>query len=208
MAVTHWAFGSGALTTLITALMIVAPIALAQEAPQVVRELCAACHGLDGNGGQPLHAEYPKLAAKQSEYIKKQLRDYQGGRRKHLVMVPMVAKLTSEQIETVAAHYSAQASKPAGTTKPALLDLGKRIYQDGNVDNGVPACAGCHLPDASGNARYPHLAGQHAPYTYIELKKFASGERDNDRGLVMQSVALRLTDEEMRAVAEYLAGLK
>jgi cytochrome c553 len=199
---------TGLAMMLTAALAVVALSAAAQEAPPIVRELCVACHGIDGNGGLPLHAEYPKLAAKQAEYIRKQLRDYQSGRRKHAVMTPMAANLTPEQIDAVAAHYSAQGSKPAGATKPALLELGKRIYNDGNVDNGVPACAGCHLPDASGNSRYPHLAGQHAPYTYIELKKFASGERDNDRGLVMQSVALRLSDEEMRAVAEYLAGLK
>lgn len=201
-------FGSGLLSMLTATCGLVAPSASAQEAPPIVRELCVACHGIDGNGGQPLHAEYPKLAAKQAEYIRKQLRDYQSGRRKHAVMTPMAANLTPEQIDAVAAHYAAQTSKPAGATQPALLELGKKIYNDGNVDNGVPACAGCHLPDASGNARYPHLAGQHAPYTYMELKKFASGERDNDRGLVMQSVALRLSDEEMRAVAEYLAGLK
>jgi cytochrome c553 len=176
--------------------------------PKVVREVCAACHGMDGNGSQPLHAEYPKLAAKQSAYLKKQLNDYRTGKRKSLIMTGFAANLTPEQIDEVSAYFAGQSSKPSGVNNSALLPLGRKIFLDGNVDSGVPACAGCHLEDASGNVRYPHLAGQHAPYTYGELRKFANGERDNDRGLVMQSVMLRMTEEEMKAVAEYIASLK
>lgn len=182
--------------------------AVAAEPPATVRSVCVACHGLDGNGGQPLVAEYPKLAGLQSEYIKKQLRDYQSGKRRHPIMAPMAANLTPEQIDEVAAHYSAQPGQPSAVTNRGLVELGKRIYLDGNVDSGVPACAGCHLPDATGTSRYPNLAGQHAPYTLIQLKQFASSARENDRGLVMQSVALRMTEDEMKAVAEYLATLK
>jgi cytochrome c553 len=187
---------------------LVASVALATEPPVTVTSVCAACHGLDGNGGQPLVAEYPKLAGLQSEYIKKQLRDYQSGKRRHPVMAPMAANLTPEQIDEVAAHYSVQPGQPSAVTNRGLVELGKRIHLDGNVDSGVPACAGCHLPDATGTSRYPNLAGQHAPYTLIQLKQFASSARDNDRGLVMQSVALRMTEDEMKAVAEYLATLK
>jgi cytochrome c553 len=182
--------------------------ASANEAPKLVREMCSACHGLDGNGSQPLHPEYPKIAGMHSRYIVKQLRDYQGGKRKSPVMAPMVANLTAEQIEEVATHYSSQANKPNTVSNPRLLERGRQIYHDGNPKTAVPSCSGCHLPDASGDARYPHLAAQHAPYTYAELKKFASGERDNDRGLVMQAVALRMTDDEMKAVAEYIASMK
>jgi cytochrome c553 len=180
----------------------------ADDLPKVVREVCIACHGLDGNGSQPLHPEYPKLAAKQSEYLKKQLRDYQSGKRKSPIMAPMAAGLTPEQIEEVANYYAAQPNKPNTVGNPSLVELGKKVYQDGNPDSGVPACSGCHLQDATGNSRYPHLAAQHAPYTYSQLKQFASSERENDRGLVMQSLAVRMTDAEMKAVAEYLASLK
>lgn len=180
----------------------------AAEAPQVVREVCAACHGVDGNGGQPLLTEYPKLAGLQVDYLRKQLRDYQSGKRKNPVMAPMAANLTPEQVDEVAAYFAAQPGKPNSVANPGLLELGRKIYLDGNVDSGVPACAGCHMPDATGTSRYPRLAAQHAPYAYGELKKFLNGGRDNDRGLVMQSVALRMTDEEMKAVAEYIASLK
>lgn len=180
----------------------------AEGVPELVRGVCSACHGLDGNGGDPKHTEYPKLAGKQSAYLRKQLQDYQQGKRKSIVMNQLVANLTPEQIAEVSAYYASQTSRPAAVSNSALLELGKKVYVDGNVDNGVPACAGCHLPDGSGNMRYPHLAGQHVLYTYQELKKFASGERDNDRGLVMQAVATRMTDEEMKAVSEYLATLK
>jgi cytochrome c553 len=108
----------------------------------------------------------------------------------------------------VSAHFAAQPNKPNTVSSPALIEPGRKLYQDGDAESGVPACAGCHLPDATGNSRYPHLAAQHALYTYNELKKFANGGRDNDRGLVMQSVTLRMTDGEMKAVAEYLASLK
>ncbi|BAU46731.1 cytochrome C [Sulfurifustis variabilis] len=199
------------LTLALTAVVAMGPhVARAgtSDAPEVVRSVCAGCHGADGNGGNPTSAEFPKLAGKQSAYLRKQLKDYQTGKRKSPVMAPLAAALSPEQIEAVSAHYAEQTSRPATVTQSALLATGKKVYVDGNVESGVPACAGCHLPDASGNMRYPHLAGQHAPYTYAELRKFASGERDNDRGLVMQAVAARMTDEEMKAVSEYLAGLE
>lgn len=180
----------------------------AAEMPTIVREMCTACHGADGNGGQLLVAEYPKLAGKQREYLKKQLLDYQAGRRKNLVMAPMVANLTPEQIEEASAYYSTQPNKPNTVVNFSLLGAGKKVYDDGNPERGVPACAGCHLPDARGNTRYPHLAGQNAQYSYNELKKFASGERENDRGLVMQSLTMRMTDAEMKAVSEYIMSLK
>lgn len=194
--------------TIAFAAVVASSAAPASDVPELVRAVCSACHGVDGNGGDPKHTEYPKLAGKQSAYLRKQLKDYQDGKRKSIVMSQFAANLTPEQIEEVSTYYARQTSRPAAVTNSALLELGKRIYGDGNAESGVPACAGCHLPDASGNMRYPHLAGQHALYTYNELKKFASGERDNDRGLVMQAVATRMTDEEMKAVSEYLASLK
>lgn len=185
-----------------------AGLARADDTPETVRTLCAGCHGVDGNGGNPARPEYPKLAGKRSAYLKKQLLDYQTGKRKSPIMEPLAAALSAEQIDQVSAHYAQQTGRSSTVTQPRLVDAGKKVYAQGNADSGVPACGGCHQPDASGDMRSPRLAGQHAPYTYGELRKFASGERDNDRSLLMQAVAMRMTDEEMRAVSEYLASLE
>jgi cytochrome c553 len=180
-------------------------------APDTARKLigqsCAACHGVDGNGTAPPNPLYPKLAAKQAAYLAKQLKDFQSGTRASEIMAPWVAALGPDEITVIAEWYAAQTSRREPVRRPELLELGRRVYLDGNVETGLPACAGCHREDASGTNRFPHLAGQHAQYTYRELQRFASGERDNDRGLVMQSVAIRMTDEEMQAVAEYLMSL-
>lgn len=187
---------------------LAAPVHADDDVPELVRTLCAGCHGVDGNGANPARAEYPKLAGKRSAYLKKQLNDYRSGKRKSAIMAPLVSSLSAEQIDEVTAHYSRQTGKPSTVTNSDLIEIGRKIYQDGNVDSGVPACGGCHQPDASGDMRSPRLAGQHARYTYGELRKFATGERDNDRGQLMQAVAMRMTDEEMRAVSEYLASLE
>lgn len=180
----------------------------AAEPPKIVKEVCVACHGLDGNGGQMLIPEYPKLAGMDAKYLKKQLLDFQKGKRKDPVMAPMAEPLSPEQIDEVAAHFAAQPVKPNTVSNPGLLEPGKRLYLDGNTDSGVPSCSGCHLPDGKGDSRYPLIAAQHAAYVYSQLKKFKSGERENDRGLVMQSVTLRMTEAEMKAVAEYVTSIK
>ena len=108
----------------------------------------------------------------------------------------------------LAAYFAGQKNKPGKIEFPDLAALGKKYYAEGNPEVGVPACSGCHNPDASGTDKYPHLAGQHAAYTYQQLKRFASSERENDRGLVMQSLAMRMTEQEMKAVAEYIMGMK
>lgn len=197
-----------AVTLALAAIVVLASPAEPNQVPEVVRTLCSGCHGVDGNGGDPARADYPKLAAKRSAYLKKQLKDYQTGKRKSAVMSPFATALSAQQIDEVSAHYARQTGRSATVTNSNLIEFGKKIYVEGNVESGVPACGGCHQPDASGDMRSPRLAGQHVPYTYGELKKFASGERDNDHGLVMQAVATRMTDEEMKAVSEYLTSLE
>jgi cytochrome c553 len=108
----------------------------------------------------------------------------------------------------LALYFAAQKNKPNAVNNPELLEFGRKFYTEGNPDQGVPACAGCHQPDGGGTSTYPHLAGQHASYVYQQMKRFASGERDNDRGLVMQSLAMRMTEQEMKAVSEYVTSLK
>jgi cytochrome c553 len=180
----------------------------AKKGETIASQVCLACHGVDGNGITPPNHDYPKLAGKQPEYLLKQLKDFKAGKRKNDIMAGMVASLSPDDMANLALHFAAQKNKPGAVSSPELLDFGKKFYTDGNPDQGVPACAGCHSPDGSGTSAYPHLAGQYASYVYQQLKRFASGERDNDRGLVMQSLSMRMTEQEMKAVSEYVTSLK
>ena len=173
---------------------------------QTITQTCQSCHG--AGGAAPIHPEYPRLAGLQAEYITKQLNDFKSGRRKSPIMVAFVADLTDDQIKGIAAYYNAQKPVAGDSRRPELMEAGRVIFKDGIVDTGIPACAGCHLEDGSGTTRFPRVAGQQAEYSYREMKKFNTAERDNDRGLAMQSVTLKMTDKEMRAVAEYMATLK
>ncbi len=180
----------------------------AKKGEAIATQICVACHGADGNGITPPNPDFPKLAGKQPEYLLKQLKDFKAGKRKNDIMAGMVASLSPDDMSNLALHFAAQKNKPGVVNNPELLDFGKKFYTDGNPDQGVPACAGCHSPDGSGTSAYPHLAGQYAGYVYQQLKRFASGERDNDRGLVMQSLSMRMTEQEMKAVSEYVTSLK
>jgi cytochrome c553 len=174
------------------------------KAAPIADSLCAPCHG--PRGYSPL-ASNPHLAGLQSQYLARQLVDYKEGRRKHDIMSPTAASLSAEDIDNLAAFFSRQPPAPGVVNDRSLLDLGKKVFLDGNVDSGVPSCSGCHYPDGKGTARFPRLAGQHATYIVQQLKDYASARRDNDRSKVMNSLAARMTEQEMRAVAEYIAGL-
>lgn len=179
-----------------------------EKGKQIAAQVCLACHGVDGNGAEPVNPEFPKLAGKQSEYLLKQLKDFKAGKRKNEIMASMVANLMPDDMANLSLYYAGQKAKPGVVKNPTLVALGKKIYMDGNPDAGVPACAGCHEADAFGDGFFPHLAGQHAEYTLLQLKRFNTGERDNDKGLAMQSVTAKMTEQEMRSVAEYLAGVQ
>lgn len=187
-----------------------APTAHAQtidkaKARTIVDRLCVACHGVDGNSPQPAH---PKIAGLQPEYLLKQLRDYKKGLRKSEVMEPMVKELAEDDMASLAAYYAEQKPKPGEARDGKLVEAGRKLYDDGIPDVGLPSCSGCHYPDGMGTPRFPRVAGQHSEYTYQQLKDFASGKRENDRGLAMQSVANRMNDQQMKAVSEYIAGMK
>ncbi|MDE2612544.1 MAG: c-type cytochrome [Burkholderiales bacterium] len=170
----------------------------------VATAVCAACHGEDGNSAVPM---FPKIAGLQESYLVKQLRDFKSGRRKSDVMAPVVADLKPEDMQPLAAYYSHLSLKPEVPGERRTTDLGKLIYFDGNEETGVPACVGCHQPAGAGHLLYPRIGGQHAVYVKQQLKNFASGERTNDANRFMRVVAQRMSDEEMDAVAAYLAGL-
>lgn len=179
-----------------------------QNAKQIVSQICIACHGMDGNGADPVNPEYPKIAGKQAAYLLKQLNDFKSGKRKSDIMESIASGIAAEDMHDLAMYFAGQKNKPGIVSNPDLLVSGKKYYDEGDADVGVPACAGCHNPDASGSDKYPHLAGQHAAYTYLQLKRFASSERENDRGLVMQSLAMRMSEQEMKAVSEYIMSIK
>lgn len=179
-----------------------------EKGKQMASQVCVVCHGIDGNGTEPTNPEFPKLAGKQPEYLFKQLKDFKAGKRKNEIMAGMVANLTPDDMANISLYYAGQKAKPGVVKNSALMAQGKKIYMDGNPDAGVPACAGCHEADATGYGTFPHLAGQHTEYTFLQLMRFNTGERDNDKGLAMQSVTAKMTEQEMRAVAEYLAGVQ
>lgn len=196
------------------ALVAVGGMAQAQDlarAQQVAGQLCAACHAQDGNSAA---AANPKIAGQIAEYLHKQLLDFKarGGAkpvRENPIMNGMVASLSEADMKNLAAYYAGQKLKPAVASDKELAALGQKIWRGGNAASGVPACAGCHGPDGAGMpAQYPRLSGQFADYVAAQLKAFRDGSRANDPNGMMRAVAARMSEREIRSVAEYAAGLR
>jgi len=167
---------------------------------------CAACHGPDGNSVNP---EWPKLAGQHADYLVKQLQFFEAGERENTTMKPMASVLDAQGREDVAAYYASQTVN-TGTADPRLVELGEKIYRGGNAESGIAPCMGCHGPSGAGNpaALYPALRGQHAKYVEIQLHGFAEGKRVNENAKkMMQLLAARMTNKEIRAVASYIQGL-
>jgi cytochrome c553 len=181
------------------------------KAQQIVSTVCAACHGADGNSVSPAN---PNLAGQQAEYIALQLTHFKDGTRSNPIMAGMVANLTPEDMKALGAYFAQQKPKVTGAKDPALVTAGQRLYRGGNSATGVPACAACHGPTGVGiPVRYPRLSGQYAEYTLTQLQAFKGNQRGMDKagkdvnGRVMVQIASRMSDPEMRAVADYAAGL-
>lgn len=169
--------------------------------------MCMGCHGADGNA--PSDA-FPNLAGQHADYLAKQLADFKAATdRNNPTMLGMVAALSKQDMQDLAAFYAAQTAKP-GMADEKQVELGKAVYRGGNLASGVPACMGCHAPNGNGNpgAKFPALKGQHAKYTAQQLRDFRDGKRKNDAGKMMRNVAARMTNAEIDAVAQYIAGLK
>ncbi|MFY9315953.1 MAG: c-type cytochrome [Burkholderiales bacterium] len=196
------------------------PAAAAAQAPAkpdaakgqaIASQTCAACHAADGNSQL---AANPKLAGQVYEYLHKQLVNFksQGDKkaeRENAVMAGMVAPLSPADMKDVAAYYASQKLKPAVARDKELAALGQKIYRGGNLSTGVAACAGCHGPTGAGMpSQYPRIAGQFSEYVEAQLKAFRSGARANDPNGMMRSVVARMSDREIQAVAEYVAGLR
>ncbi len=212
------------LAPLMLAAMLAAPaIAAAQDAkapakPDLAKgeakyaAVCAACHGADGNSGIPAN---PKLAGQHPQYLVKQLQEFKSDKRKSAVMKGFVAVLSDDDMTNIGAWLAAQKPKTGFAKDKDLVALGERIYRGGIPDRQIAACAGCHSPNGAGiPAQYPRMSGQHADYTEAQLTAFRAGAADAKasgarlNSLPMSNVAAKMNDREIKAVSDYIAGLR
>ncbi len=182
------------------------------RAKQIAETVCAACHGADGNSAVAVN---PNLAGQGAEYISRQLTNFKAGVRVNPIMQGMAAPLTPPEIVALGVYFSQQ--KPKGNTAkdPKLVEMAQTLYRAGDAATGLPACSACHSPTGAGIPKnYPRLSGQYSDYTYAQLKAFKAGERGNDKdgkdvqGRIMGAVAARMTDTQMKALADYASGLR
>ncbi len=167
------------------------------------KNVCVACHANDGSRGTPA---YPILQGQHPEYLVKQLTEFKAGIRQNAIMMGMAATLSPDDMRNVAAFYAGKEAKPGFAKNKDFVALGEKIYRGGIAERSVPACAGCHSPNGAGMPiQYPRLAGQHADYTEAQLVAFRSGARKNS--VPMMGVAAKLNDREIKALADYIAGL-
>lgn len=171
---------------------------------QQLAAACIACHVADGSRGLPAN---PLLQGQHPDYIVKQLTEFKGGKRKNAIMTGMAAPLQDEDMKHIAAFFGSKKPVEGAARHKDTLALGERIYRGGIIAKQVPACAGCHSPNGAGiPAQYPRLGGQHAEYLEAQMLGFRSGERANSAQ--MTAIAAKLNDAEIKAVSDYLAGLR
>jgi cytochrome c553 len=188
------------------------PAAPASNASEIVATVCVACHGNDGHSIAPM---YPNIAGLPAIYITTQLTHFKAGIRPGTVMPGFVATLSDTDMAALGSYFATQAPKLNVANDPALVRAGQTIFRAGIAGSSVPACAACHAPNGAGIPKiYPRVSGQWADYSYAQLTAFAAGERGNDaggkdaNGRIMAAIASRLTDAQMKAVAEYMQGLR
>ena len=206
------------LASLLTAAVLAAPVFsafAAGDAPKVAKPdlvkgeasytaVCAACHGADGNSAIAVN---PTLAQQHPEYLVKQLQEFKSGKRNNAVMKGFATMLTDEDMKNIAYWVASKPAKAGFAKDKDLVTLGERIYRGGIADRNIAACAGCHSPNGAGiPVQYPRLSGQHADYTVAQLNTFRDGTRANSQQ--MTKVAAKLNDKEIKAVADYIAGLR
>jgi cbb3-type cytochrome c oxidase subunit III len=166
--------------------------------------VCVSCHGAGGNSGTPAN---PKLAQQHPDYIVKQLQEFKSGKRPSPIMQGFAAQLTDADMKNIAAYVGSQTGKAGFAKDKDLVATGERIYRGGISNRQVAACAGCHSPNGAGiPSQYPRLSGQHADYVAAQLIAFREGARKNSPQ--MTAIASKMNDREIRAVADYVAGLR
>ena len=195
-------------------IMLLALVACGQAVAQVDAAagadkiaICLACHGQDGNVSQLPNV--PKIGGQSEKYLLKQMQDIKSGARAAPLMTGMLNTLDEQGLADVAAYYASQAA-PQGAAEQDKVALGETLYRAGNAQIGVAACSACHSPNGQGlgSAGYPALSGQDPAYTDLQLRAFRDGIRQNDDAEVMRSIAARLNDEEIAALASYVSGLR
>ena len=181
------------------------------KAKQIAETVCVACHGADGNSAT---SAYPLIAGQGADYLFKQLKEFKAEEgkpavRKNDIMMGMVAALSVEDMKSLAVYYSQQKLKPSAATEAKLVEAGKALWRKGDFERGIPSCAGCHGPSGAGiPSQYPRLSGQYAEYTSTQLKNFRSEERSNDPERMMRTIADKLSDKHIKALSDYIAGLR
>ena len=181
------------------------------KAKTIAESVCVACHGADGNSPTPAN---PILAGQHREYLQKQLTEFKStdGKpaiRNNAVMLGMTAALSTDDIRALSLYFSQQKQKPSKATDTKLVAAGQTLWRRGDPDKGIPACAGCHGPAGAGlPTQYPRLAGQYAEYTEAQLKNFRNEERSNDPERMMRTIADKLSDKQIKALSDYIAGLR
>lgn len=167
-------------------------------------QVCVACHTADGTRGSPAN---PILAGQHPEYLQKQLQEFKTGKRNNPIMKGFASALSDDDMRNVAAFYASKSAKPGFAKNKDSVKLGEKIYRAGIADKAVPACAGCHSPNGAGiPAQYPRIGGQHGDYTEAQLAAFRGGARANS--VQMSTIAEKMSDREVKAVADYIAGLR
>ena len=171
----------------------------------IAKQVCAVCHGSDGNS--PLGMN-PNIASQHAAYLYKQLLNFQSGERNNAIMTGMSANLSDADLRNLAAYYASKPASQIAAQDMDLVALGQKLYRGGIPDKGVAACSSCHGPDGSGiPPQYPRVSGQHAEYAATQLRAFRSGSRDNDHSSMMRMIAARLSEREIKALADYMSGL-
>jgi len=168
--------------------------------------LCGTCHGAEGNSANSL---WPHLAGQHTSYIVQQLKGFQSEARTEQTMLPMAAPLSEQDMLDLGAYFESQTPK-IGTASQDSLELGQNIYRGGNQETGVSACISCHGPQGKGNpaAKYPKISGQHADYSLKQLQDYKSGVRKPEgNAAMMRDIVVKMSDDEMKAVTNYMQGL-
>ncbi|MEM7540364.1 MAG: c-type cytochrome [Pseudomonadota bacterium] len=173
--------------------------------PPAKAAACAACHGADGNSVNPV---WPSLAGQHASYVVQQLKAFKSEKRKNANMYPQAVGLSEADMHEIGAYYESLPTK-VGAISEEQAAIGAKIYRGGDAQRGIPACMACHGPNGAGNraAKYPALRGQHPEYTVLQLQAYRDGSRMTDPQAMMRSIAQRMSDEDMAAVAAYVSAL-
>jgi cytochrome c553 len=177
----------------------------------IASTVCGACHSPDGNSQV---AANPKLAGQHPEYLFKQMTNFKGAdgkqpERVNAIMNGMIAAFDENQMRDLAAYFASKKQTGEAAKNRETIEAGQKLYRAGDMSKGLPACAACHGPTGAGiPAQFPRIAGQFPEYTEAQLKSFREGSRANDPAKMMRMVAIKMTDAEIKAVSDYVAGLR